>query len=51
MTTAMVTYTETWNIAFKTLKPLWKTWKYKIDVFYILKKIKLKAERKAYSTG
>ena len=47
----MVTYTEAWNIAFKTSKPLWKKWKYKINILYILKEANLKAERKADSTG
>ena len=27
-----------WNIAFKASKPLWKMWKYKINIFYTLKK-------------
>ena len=34
MAETMVTYTETWNIAFKTSKPLWKyeniKWTYSI---------------------
>ena len=43
----MVTHTETWNIAFKTSKPLRKTKKYEINLFY---KTNLNAERKTYST-
>ena len=44
----MVTYTEAWNIAFKTSKPVWKIWKYKISMFY---KTNLKVEGKEDSTG
>ena len=47
MLVTMVTYTEAWNVAFKTSKPLGKIQKYKINVFY---KTNLKAERKAHST-
>ena len=43
----MVTYTEAWNVAFKTPKSLWKMWKYNINIFY---KTNLKAERNAGST-
>ena len=46
----MVRYTRDWNIAFKTWKPPWKIWKYKIDILYILKKKDLEAERKVHST-
>ena len=42
--------TQVWNIAFKTSKPLWKIWKYKINVFYILNKTKLKGEKKVHRT-
>ena len=47
MAVTMVTYAEAWNIAFKTLKPPWKTQKHKINIFY---KTNLKTERKAHST-
>ena len=47
----MVTYTEAWNIELKTSKPLWKKWKRKISIFYILKKTNLKVERKVRNTG
>ena len=38
------------NVPFKTIKPPWKTWKYKIYILYILKKINLTAEKKVHST-
>ena len=38
----MVTYTEAVNIAFKTSKHFRKILKYKINIFYILKKTNLK---------
>ena len=47
MLVAIVTYTEAWNVAFKTSRPLWKIWKYKINLFY---KTNLKAEKKAHNT-
>ena len=34
----MVTDTEVWNVLFRTSKPLWKIWKYKINTSYILYK-------------
>ena len=43
----MVTYTEAWNIAFKTVKPPWKIWKHKSNLLYILNKTNLTAEIKA----
>ena len=46
----MVTYTEPWSIAFKTSRPLWKIWKYKTNILYILKKTNITAERHAHST-
>ena len=49
MAVTMVTYTEAWNIAFETSKPLWKMWKYEINKFYTLKKTNLIAERKPHS--
>ena len=55
MLVTMVTYTESWNIAFKISRTLWKIlnikYKYKINIFYISKKTNLNAERMAHSTG
>ena len=45
MALTMVTYREDWNIAFKTSKPPWKVWKYKINIVY-LKKNKFNRKRK-----
>ena len=50
MVVTMVTHTEAWNVAYKTLKALWKIWKYKITMFYTMKKTNLMAERKTNST-
>ena len=47
----MLTYTKTWNIAFKTSKSLWKIWIFKMNVFYILKKTNLNEERKGHGIG
>ena len=47
----MVTYSEASNIAFKTTKPLWKIWKCKINILYILKKPSLTGERMTHSTA
>ena len=49
MTVTMVTYTEAWNIALEASKPLSKMWKYKISIFYALKKTNLMAEKKTHS--
>ena len=46
MLVTMLTYTKL-NVAFKTAKPFWKIWKYKINIFY---KTNLKAKRKGHST-
>ena len=40
----MVTYTEAWNIAIKTSKPLWTIWKYKISIY--LEENKFKGRKK-----
>ena len=47
MVVTMVRYTKAWNVAFKTSKPLWKIWKYKINIFY---ETNLKAENKEKPT-
>ena len=44
----MVTYIEAWYITFKISKPVWKIWKCKINIFYILKKTNLEAEGKPH---
>ena len=48
MAVTMMTYTETWNITFQALKALWKILKYKINIFYTLKKTNLMTERKPH---
>ena len=45
----MVTYTEAWNIVFKTSKPLWNLWKYQMNIYHTMKETNLKAERKTHS--
>ena len=45
-----VTYTEAWNIAFKTWKPLWKMWKYKNPQILYLKENKFKGKKKGQRT-
>ena len=51
MAVTNVKYVEAWNVVFKSSKSLWKIWKCKISIFYILKKTNLKAEGKDHSTG
>ena len=46
MMVTMVTYTETWNIAFKTSKPAWKIGEYKIKHIVYLEENKFNSRKK-----